>query len=483
MADLSAFLEKAAKYTKSWTKRFVKFNATQCSMAYGASSEAAAKNTMTVGRLTRSSEKNSNMGAGSNDLYSFIVDGTLGDGKADQWTFRFPDETSFNEWYFHVRDVVAARGDMDPFHFGLPKEDPRVGLPFVHVPAQHLFRFGLLDRAIMYYFGDATVNVGAGSAAASGPDGQALSEVLVIGDRCLYLFKATADLHRCVPISQIRKVYAGSGCLGIAVDKPQHDMLLTGLGGAVARIVDVLEGVHRSIPNSDALEIDTATAAAEALGEFLHLAPRENYRMSLTAPTPKAKLKNAMDLYEKQTGQRFVFGAAAAPAPALPANHAHSPDAIDIGDPMAVMLMKIGLKDYIVPLQRQHLDVDLLSCMDPDDLISFGVNNDNHRQRIIAAAKGEEDDEELAVEMPSEAAAVPRRAFTIVLDSDSDADDLPVTVPVARPINLDADSDDDMPAPQPRPVNVMLDSSDDDMPVPAPKKAPIKVSLDSDDEI
>lgn len=477
MAPLAAFLEKSAKYSKKWTKRYVTFDPDTKKLNYGESSEKAAKASMVLTNIVRTSEKDPKVVAGNPDLFSFSVQGTHTDGKTDTWGIRCPDANAFDEWYFAIRNCLAAHGVMDPFHYGLPSRDPRTDLDFAHVPVEHLYRFSLLDRAIMYLF--ETVQVQSATSV------EKMEEFLVIGDRCLYLFKVTADVHRCVPIVQVKKVFAGNSCVGFQIQEPQHDILILDTLHA-AKIVTVMERVLKAIPNTQKVEIDTSIANPEAIAEQLHIGQREKYELVVTAPTPKMKLKVAMDLYEKQTGQAFVYGSASKPAAPVAKSKVHdAPEAMDMEDPMAALLLKVGLKEYVVMLQRQHVDVDLLSCMDPNDLVNFGVTNPAHRERIIAAAKGEP----FSPAAPSSPASQPMQSPSaarpaIVLDSDSDGDDFQITVPKARQISLDDDDDDDvvvLPKSNARAINLDSDSDDGGLPPPKPAAKPA-VNLDDDDD-
>jgi hypothetical protein len=492
MPVLSGFLEKSGKYTKSWVKRFMMFDTEACKLEYGESQQKM-KSAITVSKIVRSSETNAKVVAGSPDLYSFTVEGKLVDGKADTYAVRCPDAASFEEWFFAIRHALGRSGAMDPFNYGLPERDPRTNLNLVHVPVEHLFRFNLLDRAILYTFQEVSV------ASSTGNDDS--TELLIIGDRYLYLFYFTAEVHRCVPLTAVKNVYAGSGVIGIQLTEPQHDILIANCL-TVAQITQVLMCVLRAIPNSSQFEPNTSIATREGIEKKLHLSQYEGYNLKVMAPTPKMKLKAAMDVYEKQTGQSFVYGSAAKPAPAIAKNAVHNaPAAIDVEDPMAVLLLKLGMQQYIVQLQRQHVDLGLLSCIDADDLANFGIEVRYHREVIAAGAKGEPIPQEPGASSPRGAANPIPQAFvattaasatpaspiiprTITL-SDSD-DDLPgptkpSMMPVARPmITLSSDDDDDLPVTVPVAKPIRLDS-DDDLPGPIGMKAPPAAILADDD--
>jgi hypothetical protein len=475
---LEGFLEKSGRYTKSWVKRFLIFDATTCQLSYG-ETQSKMKKGMTLSKIVRSSEQSPKIVAGSPDLFSFSVEGKTQDGKADMYAIRCPDVTSFTEWFFTIRNALGALGAMDPFNYGLPDIDPRTNLKLVHVPVEHLYRFHLLDRAILYLFEEVSVHSSTG-----GTD--STKELLIIGDRYVYLFHFTAEVHRCIPIAHITGVFAGTGCVGLRVKEPQHDVLVVESINASV-IADVLASVLAAIPNTENLTIDTSIANVEGIKEHLHLQQREAYSLKVMAPTPKMKLKAAMDVYEKQTGQTFIYGSATKPAAKIDKKAVHqSSEAqaeMDMEDPMAALLMRLKLTQYVVMLQRQHVDIDLIACMDAPDLANFGIDDPHHRAMISAAAKGEpiptEGGAPAATGSPAAAPApkpaAPRGPITL---SDSD-DDLPPPKPVApRPtITLSSDDDDDdLPAIIPVKKAIVLSDSDDDLPGPVGMNAPTATS-------
>jgi hypothetical protein len=483
LQPISGYLEKSAKYTKSWAKRYMHFEPLTQKLEYG-ESESKIKSTMTVKKIVRASERSPKVTAASTDLYSFTVEGKLADGKDDVYAVRCPDAASFDDWFFTIRHAVGRSGSMDPFHYGLSDRDPRTNLPLVHVPVEHLFRFNLLDRAILYLFKEVNVR------SSTGGD-ETTRELLIIGDRNLYLFHFSAEIHRCVPLTSIKRSYCGSGCLGLSLEEPQHDILIEDCL-FVSEIAEVLTTVFEAIPNAKPIEVDTSVASRSAIQEKLHLTWHKGYELKVVAPTPKTKLKAAMDLYERQTGQPFVYGSGAKPAVALPKNavHQQAPEAMDMDDPLAILLLKLGLRQYVVLLQRQHVDVDLIACMEAKDLVNFGVDNKLHCEMIAAAAKGEpipsgSGSASPAPHSPAPASinggASPQKARPAAIQlSDSD-DDLPgpVSKPAQRMITLSSDDDDDGLI-LPKKIEINLDD-DDDLPAPSPKLPAKAINLDDDD--
>lgn len=465
MPTLQAFLDKSTKYTKSWSKRFLTLETSSRKLSYGESSQKASKGFIFMTKVTRAAEKNGALKPGNPDLYSFVVEGVKDDGKTEQWALRCPDEPSFCEWYFAIRESIASNGLMDPLNFGLPEADPRSNVPFATVPIEFLSRFSLLERAIIYCFAPATFH--------SNDPAEPIDQVFVAGDKFLYSFTSQADVTRCVPLTALVKIYVGEMCMGVVV-RGHPDFLLKKTP-SVVKLCDIVKRTFLAATAKE-LEIDTSLTQFEQIAAKLALTVAPDYKLDVHSPTPKLKLKHAMDMYEKQTGQKFTYGAAQAPAPSLPKGHEHTADAIDINDPMAALLMRVKLNQYIVPLQRQHIDIDLLSCMEPNDLVNFGINNPAHRDLIIAAAKGEDPVVAAPETQPAFAPAVRQ---PIVL-SDSDDDDLPMPVP-KKLIVLD-DDDDLMVMPKANAKQIVLTDSDDDLlPSKTGQMSPPPKKIDGDD--
>ena len=50
------------------------------------------------------------------------------------------------------------------------------------------------------------------------------------------------------------------------------------------------------------------------------------------------------------------------------------------------MLKEIGLPQYAAALLKQHVDIDVLQCMDLTDFETFGVKDKAHCEAILAAS-------------------------------------------------------------------------------------------------
>jgi hypothetical protein len=474
----AGWLDRGTKYTKSWTKRYVSLERAARRLLYAESSEKPAKGILLMKKITRTAEKNEGLKPPNADLYSFAVDGVDPEGKESTWLLRCADLGSFEEWYLAIRASIAAHGLMDPIHYGLPDRDPRCDLPLITVPVEHLFRFSLLDKAIMYYFGVVQLvrMPLPGEVPPAGSGGLMLADhILVLCDKHNYVFNFSADVIRCFPVAALELIRAGDKCVGLKLQHPQHDVLFR-----TESPVAIIEILRRTfvVATGQEVEVDSSKSAPEAVAAQMTLRPYDNFQLNVNAPTPKQKLKHALDVYERQTGQAFVYGSAQNPAQQMSKTSVHTADAMDVEDPMAALMMRLKLSQYIVLMQRQHLDLDVLKCMDESDLASFGIADAEHRRILIEAVRGETSSssdfgraESLHVAPAGAAraaqAAPPMRA-RIVLDDD---DDMNLVLPSQRKIVLD--DDDIVVLPK---KSVVLDDSDEDLPIATKAAAPAAAS-------
>ena len=526
MVVLEDDLERTSKYIRKWAKRFVTFDDESRKISYGMAKDKL-KASMTVTKITRLAELQP-VRSTSSDLYVVHVEGATEDGKPDTWTIRIPDAAKFALWHQTIRNCLAAQGLMDPLSFGLPDEDPRNGLPFVTVGLEYLHKFSLLEKAIMYYFGLATMHgfeMGLGT-----PE-----HIVMVGDRNLYIFRPNADVLRCIPIESISSLKGPADPSNpnsfavISAQPAEHDVVLKASPDLV-KILQIIADVYKGIKNT-ALPIQNTVPAPTATGTIdewcesseVALRPLEGYKMKAMSPTPKSKLKIALDLYQQQHGSMYSRSApkrskadkAAAVAKAAAAAGGGggadggaaaggATDAID--DSLSRMLKRLGLAHYTAALRKQHVDVELLTCMDATDLINFGVKDPKHCEAILEAAadrdaNGSPSEQSLAA--PSSAipaiggglgpAAVPQpqgapqapqaepaKKMVIVLDSDDDDEDL---LPIIAGSVNSATAFASPASPLGERSVVILDDSDDDLvvaPKPAPKPA---INLDDDDDI
>eukprot|EP00744_Colponema_vietnamica_P007807 GILI01011183.1.p1 GENE.GILI01011183.1~~GILI01011183.1.p1 ORF type:complete len:506 (+),score=129.96 GILI01011183.1:210-1727(+) len=504
MVLLEEELERTSKYIKKWAKRFVCFDDSTRKISYGTSKDKI-KSSMSITKVIRAAEQ-TQVRSDSGNLHAVTIEGTAEDGKPDSWSIRMPDAKSFDLWYTTMRNCLAAQGMMDPLNFGLPTEDPRNGLSFVTVPLEHLNKFALLEKAILYYFGFATMH---GYEHHTAPQ----EHIIMVGDRNLYIFRPNADVLRCVPIDSITGLKGpqdatAQGAFGVVKVQPtEHDIVIKATTD-LTKILQIIADVYKGLKSTSlAIEFETSGPVdAYVEAKDIKLKPLEGYKMKAMSPTPKSKLKIALDLYQQQHGSTYSRGgkrtkaekvAAVQAAGAAAAGGSLSQEVTaggatdNIDDSLSRLLARLRLSQYGPVLRNQHVDVELLSCMDAADLNNFGIKDPKHCEAIVSAAA----DHELngtPVDKPmtpppgtsqnmspagsfASPPGSPTRKMVITLDSD-DEDLMPVmnnSVSVASPLATTS-------------TVVILDDSDDDLVVvppttaaaPAPKPS---IVLDDDD--
>jgi hypothetical protein len=528
---LTGLADRTTKYTKQWSKRYFTFDPSSRKLTYGKDDKSGPKGAICVTKIMRLSEQ-FEFKASSPDLLSICVDGTLDDGKTDQWSMRFPDLDMFSVWYEAIRGAVSASGLMESVTFGLPQIDPRYNLPFATVPLESLHKFGLLEKAIIYFFGHCGcfTPAGSGVAAVVGTSllsgGSAQSDAfLVIGDKHVYTFRPSADVIRCFLLSSITKIHhtPGTNFMAIQLEPPEADVIIRNTP-KTKEITDILRRLCKvnsqgKEPPLVAITATSVEAFVEAGSSFLRLTPDADFKPNIASPTPKSRLKFALDMYEKKNGSKFGNAAAGgageggsagggklsgvtslssspsgdgvragrkeASPPGPPPPTASTLQSLggkeaDMNIPLVRLLHQLQLSQYTVCLLSQHVDLDVLQCMDESDLESFGVRNSAHRRLIMEAAAGggssrlsSADSVVLEPSPPGAGAttsvASPTKKQDIVL---SDDDDDLVVLPKAPLILLD-DSDDDL-LPTAGPGSPSASAP------PAPKPT---INLDDDDDI
>lgn len=510
MVLLEEELERTSKYIKKWAKRFVSFDDSTRKISYGTAKDKI-KSTMSITKVTRAAEI-SQVRSDSGNLYAVNVEGTAEDGKPDMWSIRMPDAKTFDLWYTTMRNCLAAQGMMDPLNFGLPAEDPRNGLPFVTVPLEQLHKFALLEKAILYYFGFATMH---GYEHHTAPQ----EHILMVGDRNLYVFRPNADVLRCVPIDAITGLKgpqdptSATAFAVIKVQPVEHDIVIKA-SNELPKLLQVIADVYKGLKSTGLAIENDATGPIDQYIEAkeIKIKPPEGYKMKAMSPTPKSKLKIALDLYQQQHGSSYsrsgskrtkadkaaVVAAGAAEAGVAPTAEATAA-ADAINDSLSRLLARLSLSQYGAILRKQHVDVELLSCMDVTDLTNFGIKDPKHCEAIVKAAteheaNGSPADEPLAPPSSGSAPQAPGASTSVAAGSFASPPASPTRKMV---ITLDSDDEDLLPvmnnsisvaSPLATTTNVViLDDSDDDLVVrppppaataPAPKPS---IVLDDDD--
>ena len=515
---LSGFIERTTKYTKQWSKRYFTFDPSTRKLTYGKDDKSGPKGSVVVTKIVRLSEQ-FEFKASSPDLLSINVDGTMDDGKAEQWSMRFPDADMFDKWYIAVRGAVSAAGLMDSMNFGLPLIDPRYNLPFATIPLENLHKFGLLEKAIVYFFGACAVHAKDTSAAVAQVGSSLLGSgslqdtYFVIGDKHVYTFRPSADVVRCFLLSSLVKVHhtPGTTYMCLQLEAPEADLIIKN----TSKTKEITEIVRKLFKvNGQGKELPLVAITASSVESFvetcsgLRLVADPDYKMNVASPTPKSRLKFALDMYEKKNGSKFgtkggALGTTSASSGSPPSDRADrkhsSPSAkepavsssavqslggkdSDMSIPLVRLLTNLRLGQYIVPLLSQHVDLDVLQCMDDTDLETFGVKSAQHRKTILEAAGdgsrlaslASADSLSLDPVVPAKSttgAASPQSSPKKEIVLSDDDDDL-IVAPKAPLILLD-DSDDDL-------LPVVGPASPTGAAPPAPKPT---INLDDDDDI
>lgn len=505
-AVLKGTLERKTKYTKKWTSRYCTFDSATRHLTYAESEQGTPKGTMIVSKVTRIGEIRENIAAG--EITVLLFDGHLAGsnaGKGDaagaaaalveQWSFRVPTDL-FETWYEAVRRSLATAGLMDPYNYGLPAIDPRQNLPFAKVPLEFLFKFSLLEKAIIYTFTQVRFAEFASASLHTINDG-----IAIVGDRTLYIFRRNADVVRCSPITNVKEIRHTKGntvCV-LVMTAPEADFIFE-CGSGLDEFKHALSVQYRALSQgkhlpSAPLEGGTKLEDIVAAGKF-RMTADEGYKLQVASPTSKSRLKTALDQYEKQEGIKFdpqahrarvkskpqqaaVVGEATAAGTALPAD-----------SPLVRLLTHLQLTQYASMLLKQHVDLDVLQCMDVTDLDTFGVKILDHAKKILSAAN----DAALVAKMQQSGSA-PEVTISVPVASTTPAATAPPSSAgnstVTKPVIELSDDDDDldaMIAASPRSKAaapaIVLDDDDDDLdllPVvsASPQKPPI--ILDDDD--
>ncbi|RNE99958.1 hypothetical protein TraAM80_07899 [Trypanosoma rangeli] len=448
MDTLAVWCERqTAFFTKAFKKRYVTFNPEFRRLLYAEEESKPPKGVIIVTKVVRCCQV---MDVKASDLFMLMVDGNQENGKEDQWTLRMPTRDVFDKWYQAIASVCAAAGLMEPLNFGLPSVDPRTNLPFAQLPLEHLFRFAVLEKAVIHFFATATLvtsNTGKGN--------HPVRHHFVVGDRAIYIFTHTATILYCSLISNIRRIYQSPEATFFAVHVkfPEPDIVVKDfLEGAQAafvltRLFQVTTGKSLSV-----LPINVPTAEVLVESEQLRLSGGEGYELHVVSPITKTRLRQMIDankdgkdasdnsgLNTNGRGQAKKLDKAFAVEDAVPGST----------DSLTALLLKIGLSEYAPRLLSRHVDLDVLQCMDVPDLMTFGVSDAVHCQRILdaasqldAAAPAVGGNAALDVFVPTTANPTGKAAGGVMLSDDDDEIDL--SVPPRKGVTLDDDSDEEL---------------------------------------
>ncbi|RNF15132.1 uncharacterized protein Tco025E_05602 [Trypanosoma conorhini] len=460
METLAVWCERqTAFFTKAFKKRYVTFDPESRRLSYAEDECKPPKGALIVTKVARCCQV---MEVKASDLFTLMIDGKHEDGKEDQWTLRMPTREVFEEWHQAIRSVCAAAGLMEPLNFGLPFIDPRTSLPFAQVPLEHLFRFAVLEKAVIHFFATVTLVT-----ATTGKESHPARHHLVVGDKAIYIFTHNATILYCSLISHIRRIYQGPEAtfFAVHVKSPEPDIVVKDFSGGtqvasiLARLFSVTTGKSLSV-----MPINVPTAEVLAESQQLRLSGDEGYKLHVVSPTTKMRLRQVIDANRDGAGagsnnglntngedrtpavDKSLLTEAATPGPA---------------DPLTALLLTIGLSEYAPRLLSQHVDLDVLQCMDVSDLMTFGVSDATHCRKILDAASQLDTaspavgtDAALDTLTPKAAYPTGKAAVGVTLSDDDDDDDIHLPLPPRMELTLDDDSDEELLPPAPPPVKV-----------------------------
>ncbi|KEG11629.1 Tcc1i14-2.7 [Trypanosoma grayi] len=447
MSPLSVMCERqTTSFTKAFKKRYVTFDRESRKLSYAEDDSKPPKGVIIVTKVVRCCQV---MKVKAAELLTLMIDGNHEDGRADQWTLRMPTLQLFEEWNETLWTACAGAGLMEPYNYGLPPVDPRSNLPFAQVPLQHLFKFSGLEKMVIHFFGAITL-----LSSTVAKDTQSPHHVLVVGDRAIYVFNLNATVIYCSLISHIRKLHHGPEATFFALQlrPPAPDIVVKDFSGAVqvasvvGRLYQVATGKKLNI-----MPINVPTAEVLVESQQLRLSAGEGYKLQMVPPSTKLRLRQAIDAKRDETDADAYGNSDEKPQTGNGAT-ADSSTYPDSADPLTKLLHGIGLSQYAPTLLSQHVDLDVLKCMDASDLNTFGVMDKSHCQKILEAALRSEMDFLGVGNGNGNASATPPTGVAnpaaggIALSDDDDDDDLVLPATRQKSVSLDDDSDVELPA-------------------------------------
>ncbi|ORC91521.1 uncharacterized protein TM35_000051170 [Trypanosoma theileri] len=447
MSSISVWCERqTASFTKAFKKRFVTFEQESRRLSYSEDDRKPPKDVLIITKVVRCCQV---MEVKMSELFTLMIDGNHEDGREDQWTLRMPSRQVFEEWNEILWNACAAAGLMEPYNCGLPPVDPRTNVAFAQVPLEYLFKFAVLEKAVIHFFASVTLVTPLVK-----KDSQPGQHILVVGDKAIYIFNQGALIMYCSLISHIRKIHHGADAtfFAIQIKSPAPDIVVKDfsegvqLASILSRLFQVTTGKRLNI-----MPINVPTAELLVDSQQLRLSGDEGYKLKAVPPSTKMRLRQAIDANREATGGVSNENEIQQPQDMGEVAGALDNTDIDSADPLTKLLHRIGLPQYGPTLLSQHVDLDVLQCMDASDLMTFGVTNESHCHKILnAALNSEMDDLNITNEKltastaPAVSTTIPQKSGVGVTLSDDDDDfDLVIPPPRQGGVVLDDDSDED----------------------------------------
>lgn len=316
---------------------------------------------------------------------------------------RCADATLANQWYDLAYTALEVAGKVKPRNCGLPPSDPRNGLTFIEVKPEFSHAFQNLASCVLYWF-EPVKKLGLPSKLTGR---NAIEERIVfVSDQCIYVTKHNSELTRCMKIGAFKKLFTNVGMenvrpenlyMVIKMAPPEYDLCFQSpQSETFARAVCA---VFRSISKGPKLPVETASNFSDPVVQ-LQLHRPADFQMTMVVPTPKEKLKDALDKYSQKHGIRITSTGTATvekgPAKAAAASSATggtgtvTKAGAKPPSPLRVFLQAIGIIQYADKLEKQSVDLDVLEVAEDEDLQNFGITDKMHVKLIRAKLADEE---------------------------------------------------------------------------------------------
>lgn len=315
----TGYLEKVAKYSKRWVRRWCVLE--DLAFSYANDDKSPAKHTLQVVKVTRGAEE-------KKDPLSLVLDCEDEHFKPAQLVFKAEDRTAYDKWLKRFRTALIKNEKWEDPDEGLPVTHPKTHLEFVGIPLELLGTFAPLDRLCLHFFSPVDLRVAGGKEE---------KMMVFLGDRLLYVCKTDANITRCVQMKDVYRLFTvaeATGNLmhvGVQCGTPEYDIcfkLPKTKGEDFAKKLVVL---HQEFSGSRKPLTEEKLDRLDLLTPQLNLSPTEFYRLSITLPMSKKFLVKMI--------KEWVKAAPASPKTTKSGGDASKEEAADpkkVANPMGV---------------------------------------------------------------------------------------------------------------------------------------------------
>lgn len=442
--------------------------------------------------------------------------------KTEELLLRGTDQRVADYWWDLATSALVHHKLLKPRSGGLPPVDPRFNLKFSEIPSDFVQKFEKLDRCVLYWFSPVK-KYGALSKITRRHSVE--DRVACCGDKAFYITKMSADLTRCIKIVSLKKIFTNFQSKADPKDEtfvvlrslpPDFDLYVS--SPTVDVMVACLQAIYLYYSKGTPLEVVHVKSAAEV---EMQLERPDNFNQTMILPTPKEQLKKAFDVYGRKNGIKFTQAGVEADTKKSPSlgsasvsssvtspkgsfaapgdlSEPDSPEHAGLPptDPLAVFLSMHSMGHIYLGLYRQSIDLDIMECMDANDIKGFGGVSEADAERLkrslgdaafMTSVRAKVEQARAKAKWGSEVKSSPAAAAAASVASTAPA---PAPKPAFAPIMLDDDDDLDALVAQASTSKMSmpafdLDDSDDDLavaPAPAASKAP-PINLDDDDDL